>query len=383
MSITTAAGFRASGLSAGLKSSGRKDLALVLNTGPDYAAAGVFTSNRVQAAPVIWSQQVLRDGQLRAVVLNAGGANACTGPEGFADTHLTAELVADAVGVGAVDVAVCSTGLIGVRLPMGKLTAGINNLVPLLSDDGGQAAAEAIMTTDSVPKQASFADEGWSIGGMAKGAGMLAPGLATMLVVLTTDAVVDQGLLHDQLASACTRSFDRIDSDGCMSTNDTVILMSSGASGVRPAAADFQGALNEICHDLALQLIADAEGAAHTIAIEVHHAASDEDAVQVGRAIARSNLFKCAVFGQDPNWGRVLAAIGTTAAHFEPERIDVAFNGVQVCRDGSIGDPRELVDLSGHDVHLEVDLHNGRHSATIWTNDLTYDYVKENAEYST
>ena len=383
MSITAAAGFRAFGLSAGLKSSGRKDLALVLNTGPDYSAAGVFTSNRVQAAPVIWSQQVLRDGQLRAVVLNAGGANACTGPEGFADTHRTAELVADGVGVGAVDVAVCSTGLIGVRLPMGKLTAGINDLVPLLSDDGGQAAAEAIMTTDSVPKQSSFADEGWSIGGMAKGAGMLAPGLATMLVVLTTDAVVDQGLLHDQLASACTRSFDRIDSDGCMSTNDTVILMSSGASGVRPAATDFQDALNEVCHDLALQLIADAEGAAHTIAIEVHHAASDEDAVQVGRAIARSNLFKCAVFGQDPNWGRVLAAIGTTAAHFEPERIDVAFNGVQVCRNGSIGDPRELVDLSGHDVQLEVDLHSGRHSATIWTNDLTYDYVKENAEYST
>jgi glutamate N-acetyltransferase / amino-acid N-acetyltransferase len=383
MSITMAAGFRASGLAAGLKSSGRKDLALVLNTGPDYAAAGVFTSNRVQAAPVIWSQQALRDGQLRAVVLNAGGANACTGPEGFADTHRTAELVADAVGVGAIDVAVCSTGLIGVRLPMGKMTAGINNLVPLLSDDGGQAAAEAIMTTDSVPKQASFADEGWSIGGMAKGAGMLAPGLATMLVVLTTDAVVDQGLLHDQLVGACIRSFDRIDSDGCMSTNDTVILMSSGASGVRPTATDFQGALHEICHDLALQLIADAEGAAHTIAIEVHNAASDEDAVQVGRAIARSNLFKCAVFGQDPNWGRVLAAIGTTAAHFEPERIDVAFNGVEVCRDGSIGDPRELVDLSRHDVHLEVDLHNGRHSATIWTNDLTYDYVKENAEYST
>jgi glutamate N-acetyltransferase / amino-acid N-acetyltransferase len=383
VSVTTAAGFLASGLSAGLKSSGQRDLALVLNTGPDHSAAGVFTSNRIKAAPVSWSQQVLSEGRLRAVILNSGGANACTGPEGFADTHRTAELVADAVGVGAVDVAVCSTGLIGVRLPMGRMTAGINNLVPLLDDDGGQAAAEAIMTTDSVPKQASFADEGWSIGGMAKGAGMLAPGLATMLVVLTTDAVVDQDLLHDQLASACTRSFDRIDSDGCMSTNDTVILMSSGASGVRPAAADFQSALDETCHDLALQLIADAEGAAHTIAIEVQHAASDEDAVQVGRAIARSNLFKCAVFGQDPNWGRVLAAIGTTSAHFEPERIDVAFNGVQVCRDGSIGDPRELVDLSGHDVHLEVDLQNGRHSATIWTNDLTYDYVKENAEYST
>ena len=383
MSVTTAAGFLASGSSAGLKSSGASDLALVLNTGPQDAAAGVFTSNRVKAAPVIWSQQVLRDGRLRAVILNSGGANACTGPDGFADTHRTAELVADAIGVGAVDVAVCSTGLIGVRLPMGKLTAGINNLVPMLTDDGGQAAAEAIMTTDSVPKQSSFADEGWSVGGMAKGAGMLAPGLATMLVVLTTDAVVDQELLHDQLASACMRSFDRIDSDGCMSTNDTVILMSSGASGVRPAATDFQGALNETCRDLSQQLLADAEGAAHNIAIEVRHAASEEDAVQVGRAIARNNLFKCAIFGQDPNWGRVLAAIGTTSASFEPDRIDVAFNGVQVCRDGSIGDPRELVDLSRHDVQVEVDLHNGGHSAAIWTNDLTYDYVKENAEYST
>ena len=383
MSVTKAAGFLASGSVAGLKSNGGRDLALVLNTGPEHAAAGVFTSNRFKAAPVIWSQEVLGDGRLRAVILNSGGANACTGPEGFADTHRTAELVADAVGVGAIDVAVCSTGLIGIRLPMGKLTAGITELVPMLSDNGGQAAAEAIMTTDSVPKQASFADEGWSIGGMAKGAGMLAPGLATMLVILTTDAIVDQDLLHDQLATACQRSFDRIDSDGCMSTNDTVILMGSGASGVWPAATDFQSALNETCQDLARQLLADAEGAAHTIAIEVRHAASEDDAVQVGRAIARSNLFKCAVFGQDPNWGRVLAAIGTTAADFEPDRIDVAFNGVQVCRDGSIGDPRELVDLDGHDVHVQVDLRNGGHSATIWTNDLTYDYVKENAEYST
>jgi glutamate N-acetyltransferase / amino-acid N-acetyltransferase len=389
VSVTTAAGFLASGFAAGLKSSGRKDLALVLNAGPDYAAAGVFTNNRVKAAPVVWSQQVLSDRQLRAVILNSGGANACTGPDGFADTHRTAELVADALrqaqgaDIGAIDVAVCSTGLIGVRLPMDRLTAGINDMVPLLSYHGGQAAAEAIMTTDSVPKQTRLAAEGWSIGGMAKGAGMLAPGLATMLVVLTTDAVVDQDLLHDQLLSACSRSFDRIDSDGCMSTNDTVILMSSGASGVRPTPADFETALGETCHDLALQLLADAEGAAHTIAIEVHHAASEVDAVQVGRAIARSNLFKCAVFGQDPNWGRVLAAIGTTAADFEPDRIDVAFNGVQVCRDGSIGDPRELVDLSGHDVHVEVDLRNGSHSATIWSNDLTYDYVKENAEYAT
>ena len=383
MSVTAAAGFLAGGLAAGLKGNGRSDLALVVNRGPHDQAAAVFTSNRVKAAPVVWSEQVLSDGRIRAVILNSGGANACTGPEGFADTHRTAELVADAVGLGAVDVAVCSTGLIGVRLPMDKLAAGIDHLATQLSGDGGQAAAEAIMTTDSVPKQASYADEGWSIGGMAKGAGMLAPGLATMLVVLTTDAVVDPELLHDQLADACKRSFDRIDSDGCMSTNDTVILMSSGESGVRPTATDFQAALAETCQDLAQQLVADAEGAAHTIAIEVQHAASEQDAVQVGRAIARSNLFKCAIFGQDPNWGRVLAAIGTTAADFEPDRIDVAFNGVQVCRDGSIGEPRELVDLSGHDVHVEVNLRIGRHSATIWTNDLTYDYVKENAEYST
>ncbi len=395
MSVTAASGFLAYGLAAGLKSSGSKDMALVINTGPDYAAAGVFTTNRVKAAPVVWSEQVLTDGQLRAVILNSGGANACTGPEGFADTHRTAELLANALRqaqgtarsaqaeIGPIDIAVCSTGLIGVRLPMDKVAAGINDLVPLVRPDGGQAAAEAILTTDSVTKQASYSDEGWSIGGMAKGAGMLAPGLATMLVVLTTDAVLDPEQLHDQLVSACRRSFERIDSDGCMSTNDTVIVMSSGASGVRPTPRDFQAALDEICRDLSFQLLVDAEGAAHTIAIHVKHAASEEDAVQVGRAIARSNLFKCAVFGHDPNWGRVLAAIGTTAADFEPERIDVAFNGVQVCRDGSIGEPRHLVDLSGRDVHLEVNLRNGMHSATVWTNDLTYDYVKENAEYST
>jgi len=396
MSVTAASGFLAYGLSAGLKSSGSKDLALVVNTGPDYAAAGVCTTNRVKAAPVVWSEQVLTDGQLRAVILNSGGANACTGPEGFADTHQTAELLADALRqtqgaagsaqdaeIGAIDIAVCSTGLIGARLPMDKVAAGISDLVPLLRPDGGQAAAEAILTTDSVTKQACYTDEGWSIGGMAKGAGMLAPGLATMLVVLTTDAVVDPEQLHDQLASACRRSFERIDSDGCMSTNDTVIVMSSGASGIRPTRGDFQAALDETCHDLALQLLVDAEGAAHTIAIHVENAASEEDAVQVGRAIARSNLFKCAVFGHDPNWGRVLAAIGTTAADFEPERIDVAFNGVQVCREGSIGEPRDLVDLSGRDVHLEVNLRNGTHAATVWTNDLTYDYVKENAEYPT
>ena len=391
MSVTAAAGFRAAGLAAGLKASGRKDLALVVNTGPDFTAAGVFTTNRVKAAPVLWSQQVLADGRLRAVVLNSGGANACTGPEGFADTHRTAELVAAALrqasgpsdDVGAVDVAVCSTGLIGVRLPMDKVVAGVAELAGQLSPDGGPMAAEAIMTTDTVAKQASYADEGWSVGGMAKGAGMLAPGLATMLVVLTTDAVVDPDELPTRLAEACRTSFDRVDSDGCMSTNDTVILMSSGASGVRPTSADFSAALTETCRDLALQLLHDAEGAAHDIAVVVQHAASEDDAVQVGRAIARSNLFKCAIFGGDPNWGRVLAAIGTTSAAFEPDRIDISLNGVQVCRDGAVGEPRDLVDLSGRAVTVEVNLRNGGHGATIWTNDLTYDYVKENAEYAT
>ncbi len=384
MSVTAAAGFRAAGLAAGLKSNGQPDLALVVNSGPQFTAAGVFTTNRVKAAPVLWSQQVLADGRLKAVVLNSGGANACTGPEGFADTHRTAESVAGALpDTGAIDVAVCSTGLIGVRLPMEKVATGIAELAPRLSPSGGLAAAEAIMTTDTVPKQASYADEGWSVGGMAKGAGMLAPGLATMLVLLTTDAVVDQDLLPGQLAEACRTSFDRVDSDGCMSTNDTVILMSSGASGVRPTAADFSAALSETCRDLALQLLHDAEGAAHDIAIVVQHAASEDDAVEVGRAIARSNLFKCAIFGGDPNWGRVLAAIGTTKADFEPDRIDLTLNGVQVCRDGAAGDSRELVDLTGRQVTLEVNLRNGRHGATIWTNDLTYEYVKENAEYPT
>ena len=390
MSVTAAAGFLAGGTTAGLKTSGKPDLALVVNTGPQQTAAAVFTGNRVRAAPVLWSEQVLADDRLRAVVLNSGGANACTGPDGFADTHRTAEHVAAALTaahpgaqpVGAIDVAVCSTGLIGVRLPMDKLTAGVDVLAGTVTADGGPAAAEAILTTDSRAKQVSYVDEGWSVGGMAKGAGMLAPGLATMLVVLTTDAVLDPALVRGQLVEACRRSFDRVDSDGCMSTNDTVILMSSGASGVTPAASDFQAALNEACSDLALQLLADAEGAAHEIAITVTHAATEDDAVEVGRAIARSNLFKCAVFGGDPNWGRVLAAIGTTSAAFEPDRLDVSFNGVQVCRDGGIGEPRDLVDLSGRSVQVKVDLRAGARSATVWTNDLTYDYVRENAEYS-
>jgi glutamate N-acetyltransferase/amino-acid N-acetyltransferase len=404
MSVTTAAGFVAGAMVAGLKPRGKVDLALVANTGPRFDATAVFTTNRVKAAPVLWSQEVIKDRRLRAVILNSGGANACTGSAGFADAHRTAELVADALrqapgnfpiqvgtsdaqdpwaDVGAIDVAVCSTGLIGIRLPMDKVSSAIGDLVPGLTADGGEAAAQAIMTTDTVPKQASYADEGWSVGGMAKGAGMLAPGLATMLVTITTDAVVDPERLPDQLATACRKSFERIDSDGCMSTNDTVILMSSGASGVRPGAGDFQAGLDETCADLAAQLIADAEGASHDISIAVEHAASEGDAVEVGRAIARSNLLKCAIFGQDPNWGRVLAAIGTTAADFEPDRIDVSFNGVQVCRDGGIGESRELVDLSGRKVDIVVNLGNGRHGANIWTNDLTYDYVRENAEYST
>jgi glutamate N-acetyltransferase/amino-acid N-acetyltransferase len=382
VSITVPAGFAAAGVAAGLKSSGRPDLALVVNSGPAFTAAAVFTSNRIKAAPVLWSQQVLTDGSLRAVILNSGGANACTGPDGFADTHRTAELVAAGLGIGAIDVAVCSTGLIGVRLPMGKIAAGISSLVSAVSPEGGPDAATAIMTTDSVPKEALVTGQGWSIGGMAKGAGMLAPGLATMLVVVTTDAVVGPEVVRSQLAEACRTTFDRLDSDGCMSTNDTVILMSSGASGVAPDPEVFTQKLTDVCGDLAHQLLADAEGASHDISITVRGAASEDDAVTVGRSIARSNLFKCAVFGADPNWGRVLAALGTTSAAFEPDGVDVSFNGVQVCRSGSIGEPRELVDLSPRAVSVEVDLHAGSHAATIVTNDLTYDYVKENAEYS-
>jgi glutamate N-acetyltransferase/amino-acid N-acetyltransferase len=392
VSVTRAAGFRAAGVTAGLKPSGRPDLALVVNTGPDQVAAAVFTSNRVKAAPVLWSQQAVADGRLQAVVLNSGGANACTGPAGFADTHRTAELVAEALSgapamngaeVGAGNVAVCSTGLIGTRLPMDLITAGVTAAAGALDEDGGADAARAIMTTDTVPKTAGYVDEGWSVGGMAKGAGMLAPGLATMLVVITTDAVLDAKAADAHLRKACATTFDRVDSDGCMSTNDTVVLMSSGASGVRPTEHDFQAALHETCHDLAMQLLHDAEGAAHDIAVEVEHAASEADALEVARAVARSNLFKCAVFGGDPNWGRVLAAIGTTGADFEPDRIDVAFNGVEVCRDGAIGEDRSQVDLSTRDVRVTINLRNGRAKATVWTNDLTYDYVKENAEYST
>jgi glutamate N-acetyltransferase/amino-acid N-acetyltransferase len=383
MSITTPRGFRASGVTAGLKASGRPDLALVVNDGPSHAAAAVFTSNRVEAAPVTWSRQVLSDGIVEAVILNSGGANACTGPQGFQDTHRTAELVAAALDISAGDVVVCSTGLIGELLPMDLIEAGIGLAVDGLDADGGSAAATSIMTTDTVAKEAAATGDGWSVGGMAKGAGMLAPALATMLVVITTDAVVDGLDLDQVLRSATAVSFDRIDSDGCMSTNDTVVLLASGASGVSPSAAALTEAVTEVCASLARQLIADAEGAHHDIAIEVVSAASEADALEVARAVARNNLFKCAIFGNDPNWGRVLAAVGTTSAAFDPHALDVTMNGVQVCRAGGVGEDRSLVDLSAREVRLVVDLHAGPATATVWTNDLTHDYVHENSAYST
>jgi glutamate N-acetyltransferase/amino-acid N-acetyltransferase len=383
VSITVPQGFRASGVVAGLKASGRPDVAVVVNDGPRHDAAAVFTSNRVVAAPVTWSRQVLTDGRVDAVVLNSGGANACTGPQGFADTHASAEHLATALGLSAGDVVVCSTGLIGELLPMDRLTAGIDAGVAALTGDGGEAAATAIMTTDTVSKQAVAAGDGWLVGGMAKGAGMLAPALATMLVVVTTDAAADPATLDAALRAATAQTFDRVDSDGCMSTNDTVLLLASGASGVTPTEGELTDAVTAVCADLARQLVADAEGARHDIAVEVRSAASVADALEVARAVARNNLFKCAVFGGDSNWGRVLAAVGTTAAAFEPDRLDVSINGVQVCRAGGVGQDRSLVDLSGREVHVLVDLHAGAETATVWTNDLTHDYVHENSAYST
>jgi glutamate N-acetyltransferase/amino-acid N-acetyltransferase len=383
VSITSPAGFRAAGVTAGLKPSGTPDLAVIVNDGPDHHAAAVFTSNRVEAAPVTWSRQILADGRVDAVVLNSGGANACTGAAGFADTHRSAEHLAAAVAVSPGDVVVCSTGLIGELLPMDKITAGIDAAAAALSGTGGAAAATAIMTTDTVDKQALATGTGWSVGGMAKGAGMLAPALATMLVVITTDAVADSGVLDAALRAATDTTFDRIDSDGCMSTNDTVLLMSSGASGVKPSAAELTAAVTSVCADLARQLIADAEGAKHDIAIEICSAASVSDALEVARAIARNNLFKCAVFGDDPNWGRILAAVGTTRAAFDPATLDVAINGIQVCRAGGVGEDRTLINMSAREVHVVVDLHAGVQTVTIWTNDLTHEYVHENSAYST
>ncbi|PWI42025.1 bifunctional glutamate N-acetyltransferase/amino-acid acetyltransferase ArgJ [Streptomyces sp. ICBB 8177] len=382
MSVTAAQGFTAAGIAAGIKDSGNPDLALVVNNGPRLHAAAVFTSNRVKAAPVLWSQQVARGGAVSAVVLNSGGANACTGPEGFQDTHATAEKVAEVLGHSAGEVAVCSTGLIGVRLPMDKLLPGVEKAAAELSPYGGEKAAIAIKTTDTTHKTAVVHGEGWTVGGMAKGAGMLAPGLATMLVVLTTDADVEAPALDKALRDATRTTFDRIDSDGCMSTNDTVLLMASGASQVAPEYGEFADAVQRVCADLARQLIGDAEGASKDIRIEVINAASERDAVEVGRSIARNNLLKCAIHGEDPNWGRVLSAIGTTSASFEPDALNVAINGVWVCRRGAVGDDRELVDMRYREVRITADLGAGTDSAVIWANDLTADYVHENSAYS-
>ncbi|MFJ8789184.1 bifunctional glutamate N-acetyltransferase/amino-acid acetyltransferase ArgJ [Streptomyces sp. NPDC102462] len=382
MSVTAAKGFTAAGIAAGIKQNGNPDLALVVNDGPRRAAAGVFTSNRVKAAPVLWSEQVVKSGQVSAVVLNSGGANACTGPQGFQDTHATAEKAAEVLGRGAVEVAVCSTGLIGVLLPMDKVLPGVEAAAAQLSEHGGEKAAIAIKTTDTVHKTSVATGQGWTVGGMAKGAGMLAPGLATMLVVLTTDAVADDETLDRALRAATRVTFDRVDSDGCMSTNDTVLLLASGASGITPDYPEFAEAVRRVCDDLGRQLIQDAEGASKDIKIEVIGAATEDDAVEVGRSIARNNLLKCAIHGEDPNWGRVLSAIGTTGAAFEPDRLSVAINGVWVCKNGGVGEDRDLVDMRYREVHIVADLSAGTETATIWTNDLTADYVHENSAYS-
>lgn len=383
MSVTAAQGFSAAGIAAGIKESGNPDLALVVNLGPRRAAAGVFTSNRVKAAPVLWSQQVLKGGEVSAVVLNSGGANACTGPKGFQDTHATAEKAAEVLeGHSAGEIAVCSTGLIGTLLPMDKLLPGIDTAAAALSEDGGTDAAIAIKTTDTVHKTAVARGEGWTVGGMAKGAGMLAPGLATMLVVLTTDADVEAPALDAALRDATRTTFDRVDSDGCMSTNDTVLLLASGASGITPEQDAFAEAVRAVCADLARQLIGDAEGASKDIRIEVVGAATEDDAVEVGRSIARNNLLKCAIHGEDPNWGRVLSAIGTTRAAFDPDQLNVAINDVWVCKNGSVGDDRDLVDMRYREVRITADLSAGTESAVVWANDLTAEYVHENSAYS-
>ena len=383
MTVTTAKGFLAAGVKAGLKSSGNKDLALVVNQGPLNSAAAVFTTNRCQANPIIWSKQVISDGQVSAIVLNSGGANCYTGVQGFQTTHSTAEKVAELLQVSAGDVLVCSTGLIGEQLDLSKLTSGVEAAVSELSSGAGQQAAEAIMTTDSVSKTAEFVSpNGWSIGGMAKGAGMLAPGLATMLVVITTDAEVGSSALDTALRAATRVTFDRLDSDGCMSTNDQVTLMASGASGVVPDFAEFEEAVRAVCHDLAQQLLRDAEGSSHDIAIEVVNAATEADAVEVGRSVARNNLFKAAIYGNDPNWGRILAAVGVTKAAFDPYDIDVHINGVSVSRKGQPDQSRDLVDLTPREVKIRIGLNAGDATATIYTNDLTHEYVTENSAYS-
>jgi glutamate N-acetyltransferase/amino-acid N-acetyltransferase len=383
MTVTSPLGFRAAGVAAGIKESGNPDLAVVINDGPSAAAAGVFTANRVKAAPVLWSQQVLAAGTVRAVVLNSGGANACTGPAGFQDTHQTAEHLASLLGAGAGEIAVCSTGLIGERLPLDRVLAGVTDATAQASAQGGLAAADAIRTTDTVAKVCCLQGNGYQIGAMAKGAAMLAPALATMLVVLTTDADLPAAQLSAALRTAVATTYDRLDTDGCMSTNDTVLLLASGATRVRPDPAEFGALLTAACADLCTQMQADAEGASKAITIEVTGAACVADAVEVGRAIARCSLLKCAIHGEDPNWGRVLAAAGTTSAAFEPDQLAVAINGVWVCRDGAPGEDRANVDLTPREVTITVALAAGPHAATIKTTDLTAAYVHENSAYST
>jgi glutamate N-acetyltransferase/amino-acid N-acetyltransferase len=384
VSVTAAQGFAAAGVAVGLKSTGKPDVALVVNRGPRKVGAAVFTSNRAKANPIIWSQQVVADGVIEAVVLNSGGANCFTGSFGFQTTHQTAEKAAELLGVSAGDVVVCSTGLIGTgdEVFRAKVLAGVEEGVAALSDDGGEAASLAIMTTDSRPKRAVRTHDGWTIGGMAKGAGMLAPGLATMLVVITTDAALTSAEADAALRRATGTSFDRLDSDGCMSTNDQVTLLANGATGIHPELDVFAAVLADLCQDLARQLQGDAEGASHDITIRVVGAESETDAVDVGRSVARNNLFKAAIFGNDPNWGRVLAAIGTTAAAFDPYDVDVWMNGVRVCSQGGPDRPREEVDLAPRATDLLIDLKVGTAEATILTNDLTHDYVHENSAYA-
>ena len=383
MSVTYALGFEASGVACGLKSSGNKDLAVVVNRGPLQKAAAVFTTNRCQANPILWSKEVIKDQQVSAIVLNSGGANCYTGPQGFQTTHATAEALAEQLGVASSDVLVCSTGLIGEQLDREKLLSGVTAAVQSLSGDGGVSASEAIMTTDSVAKRAQAESAaGWRIGGMAKGAGMLAPGLATMLVVITTDAIVDSSVLDSALRAATRVSFDRLDSDGCMSTNDQVTLMASGASGVQAETNEFEKLLTQVCKELALKLLDDAEGASHNIHITVDGAASEDDAVEVARSVARNNLFKAAIFGNDPNWGRILAAVGTTKAAFDPYNIDVSINGVLISSKGQPAGDRNLIDLAPRKVDININLNSGAQVATVVTNDLTHKYVEENSAYS-
>ncbi|HEX6360326.1 bifunctional glutamate N-acetyltransferase/amino-acid acetyltransferase ArgJ [Actinophytocola sp.] len=384
MTINAPKGFRAAGLAAGIKESGAKDLTLVVNDGPLDAAAGVFTRNKVKAAPVLWSQQVLSTGRAKAVVLNSGGANACTGPEGFQDTHATAEHVAETLGIGAIDVAVCSTGLIGARLPMDKLKAGVTKAAEQLAatPEAGRDAAEGVMTTDTVPKQAQVSGDGWTIGGFAKGAGMCAPNMATMLSVLTTDAVLDQPDLDKALRQAVDATFNSLDVDGGTSTNDTLLLLCSGASGVTPTVAEFTQKLTEICHDLVKQLQADAEGVTKHVTITVTGAATDAEAHAAAKVVAQDNLCKTAFFGSDPNWGRVAMAVGNAPTEFDGGKLDITINGIPVCVNGSLGEDRGKADLSGRDITVEIDLHAGQGTATVLTTDLSHGYVEENSAYS-